>query len=67
MPAQWTGRVIGELHNARITMKDLAAELGWHEKYLSQVMNSDDPPKNAESKVTDAANRLIERSQENPR
>ena len=63
MPAQWTGRVVGELHNARITMKDLAAELGWHEKYLSQVMNSDDPPKNAEAKVTDAANRLIAQKQ----
>lgn len=61
MPAQWTGNVVGEMHNNNITGKMLAAELGWHEKYLSQVLNSSDPPKNAESKVSAALKRLVER------
>ena len=61
MPAQWTGRIVGELHNHRIFSKDLAKELGWHEKYLSQVMNAENPPKTAEEKVTAALNRLIEK------
>ena len=59
MPAQWTGTVVGEMHNNNITGKMLAAELGWHEKYLSQVLNSADPPKRAEQKVRAALARLL--------
>lgn len=60
MPAQWTGRIVGELHNNRITLKELAKEVGWHDKYLSQVINAENPPKGAEQKLTDAMRRLIE-------
>ena len=59
MPAQWTGEIVGQMHNNNITGKMLAAELGWHEKYLSQVLNSADPPKKAEQKVRAALGRLI--------
>ena len=61
MPAQWTGRIVGEIHNHELTAKELAKEIGWNEKYLSQVLNSENPPKGAEAKVTDALNRIIER------
>jgi len=61
MPAQWTGVIVGEMHNNGITGKQLAAELGWHEKYLSQVLNSADPPNRAEEKVRAALDRIIER------
>lgn len=64
MPAQWTGRIVGELHNNRITLKELAKEVGWHDKYLSQVINADQPPKGAEQKLTDAVKRLIEKQKE---
>ncbi len=58
MPAQWTGQIVGEMHNKGITGKMLAVELGWHEKYLSQVLNSDAPPKKAEEKIRLALERL---------
>ena len=61
MPAQWTGRIVGEIHNHGLTAKELAKEVEWNEKYLSQVLNSENPPKDAERKVTDALNRIIER------
>lgn len=61
MPAQWTGEVVGKIHNHRLTAKQLAEELGWNDKYLSQVLNSENPPKNAEQKVNDALGRIIER------
>jgi hypothetical protein len=64
MPAQWTGRIVGELHNNRITLKELAKEVGWHDKYLSQVINAENPPKTAEQKLTDAVKRLIEKQKE---
>lgn len=59
MPAQWTGQIVGEMHNNNITGKKLAAELGWNEKYLSQVLNSENPPKKAEEKIRFALNRLL--------
>ena len=64
MPAQWTGRIVGELHNNRITLKELAKEVGWHDKYLSQVINAEQPPKGAEQKLTDAVKRLIEKQKD---
>jgi len=61
MPAQWTGKIVGEMHINDITFKMLAEELDWNEKYLSRVMNHPDPPKKAEEKVTAALNRIIDR------
>lgn len=61
MPAQWTGRIVGEIHNYGLTAKELAKEVDWNDKYLSQVLNSENPPKDAERKLTEALNRLIER------
>ena len=61
MPAQWTGRIVGEIHNNGLTRRELAKEIGWNEKYLIQVLNSENPPKAAEQKVTAALARLIVR------
>lgn len=61
MPAQWTGRIVGEIHNNNLTAKELAKELDWNEKYLSQVLNSANPPKDSEAKVSAALARLIAR------
>ena len=61
MPAQWTGGIVGEMHLNGITGKTLAAELGWNAKYLSQVLNSPDPPKGAQQKITAALKACIQR------
>ena len=66
MPAQWTGRIVGEIHNNRLTCKDLAKEVGWNEKYLSQVLNSENPPKDAEMKLNAALDRLITQKSQAP-
>lgn len=59
MIAQWSGEIVGNLHNAGITHKALAERLGWHEKYLSAVLNGRRAPKNAESKVRCALDEMI--------
>ena len=64
MPAQWTGRIVGELHNNKLTLKELAKEVNWNDKYLSQVINAENPPKGAEQKLSDALDRLIEKQKE---
>lgn len=65
MPAQWTGRIVGELHNNKLTLKQLAVEVGWNDKYLSQVINSEDPPKKAEEKLDGALLRLLNKRPQN--
>lgn len=59
MPAKWTADLLGEMHLAGVTAKQLAAEVGWHPKYLSVVLNGHKDPKGAESKLRDALNRLV--------
>lgn len=61
MPAQWTAKLIGEMHLAGVTAKQLAAEVGWHEKYLSAVLNGHREPKGAEEKLWLALKRLDRR------
>ena len=45
MPAQWTGELVGKMHNAGVTGKELAAQLGKNPKYISQVLNGHYEPK----------------------
>ena len=63
MPAQWTAEIIGEMHLAGVTARQLAAEMGWHDKYLSAVMNGHREPKGAEEKVRAALARLTHTDQ----
>lgn len=59
MPAQWTAEIIGKMHLNNITAKQLAAAIGWHPKYLSQVLNGHETPAKAESKVRKALDSLL--------
>ena len=61
MLAKWTGKVIGEMHVTGVTMRELAAEIGWHEKYLSAVLNGHRNPKEAESKIKEGLSRCKDR------
>ena len=58
-PAQWTMKIIGQMHLYGITGKVLAEELGWNPKYLSRVLHSEVAPRGAEEKVSSALDRLI--------
>nr|DAP36258.1 MAG TPA: KorB domain [Caudoviricetes sp.] len=58
MPAKWTADLLGEMHLAGVTAKQLAAEVGWNPKYLSVVLNGHKEPKGAEQKLNEALERL---------
>ena len=64
MPAKWTADLSGDMHLAGVTAKQLAAEVGWHEKYLSAVMNGHREPKGAEAALRGALGRLIEKQEQ---
>lgn len=61
---EWTGILVGEMHMHQITSKDLAKEVGWHEKYLSLVLNGHRAPKDAEAKLKGALSNLINRKEQ---
>lgn len=60
MLAQWVCDVVGQKHKHKIKNKDLAAELGMTEEYVSMVLNGHREPAGAEEKFTAALARLIE-------
>ena len=39
MPEKWTGRLIGKMHNEKITYDELANELGVTKSYVSMILN----------------------------
>lgn len=59
MPAKWTGEVVGAMHVAGITAKQLAHTMGINEKYLSAVLNGKKEPKGAEDKCKAALSKLL--------
>lgn len=58
MPAQWTGLLIGEIHNAGFSIKAVANEAGLHPKYVSTVLNSNDASPKTEMKLRAALQRM---------
>lgn len=63
MPEKWTGDLLGRMHLAGITAKELAAEAGLNDKYVSLLMNGHRNPKGAEAKLNAAFERLIQRKE----
>jgi len=61
MPAQWTATLLGEMHLAGVTAKQLAEEANLNPKYLSAVLNGHCEPRNAEQTLRAALARLIEK------
>lgn len=61
MLAQWMEAFFGKKRAYRIKDTELAAEVGWHPKYLSSVLNGHREPVGAEEKLTAALERIIAR------
>jgi transcriptional regulator with XRE-family HTH domain len=51
MPEKWTGRLIGKMHNERVTYDDLAAELGVTKSYVSMILNGVRKPKGIQERM----------------
>lgn len=64
MPENWTGELIGKMHNANVTYDDLAAELGWGKAYLSMILNGKRNPQGAKERLFSAFERVIEKRKE---
>lgn len=51
MPAQWTADLIGEMHLARVSKKQLAERLGVTPEYVSMVLNGHREPDGAAGQI----------------
>ena len=60
MPKQWTGDFVGEVHNAGLTIQQVAKEASLNPKYVSQILHSENPSESARKKLFDALGRLKE-------
>lgn len=54
MPAQWTGQLIGEIHNSKLTILQVSKKAGLHPKYVSAVLNSEGGYEKAKGKLFSA-------------
>lgn len=64
MPAQWTGNLVGRMHNSRISNRELADKLGVSNKWVSMVLNGHRSPKDAEQRFNAALDELIKEREE---
>lgn len=51
---EWTGDLVGRMHNARISQQDIANELGVTKAYVSMVLNGARKPPNARERLETA-------------
>ena len=59
LPKEWTGDLVGLMHNHRITFSQLAEKLGVTNRYVSMVLNSHRTPAGAEERFRAAVTELI--------
>ena len=59
LPKEWTGDLVGLMHNNKISIAQLAEKLGVRREYVSMVLNGHREPVGAEQKYRSAVNDLI--------
>lgn len=64
MPEKWTGRLIGRMHNERITYEQLANEMGVNKAYISMILNGKRKPPNIQKRMEAAFDAIIKRERE---
>ena len=61
MPEKWTGRLVGQMHNEKITYAELADELKVTKAYVSMVLNGARKPSDARERFEGAVKAIRQR------
>lgn len=61
MPEKWTGRLVGKMHNEKITFTELAAELGYTKEYVSMILNGKRSPDGIRLRMETAVDEIVKR------
>ena len=61
MPEKWTGRLVGKMHNEKVTYEELAQELGVTKAYVSMILNGSRKPDGIRERMEGAVDAIIKR------
>ena len=61
MLAQWTGDFVGRMHVNKVTITQLAQEMGVTREYASMILNGHRSPDGIEQRMNAALDNLIEK------
>lgn len=61
MLAQWTGDLVGRMHRYKVTITQLAQQMGVTREYVSMILNGHRSPDGIEQRMNDALNILVEK------
>jgi transcriptional regulator with XRE-family HTH domain len=64
LPEKWTGRLIGRMHNERVTYDNLAAEMGVTKSYVSMILNGARKPEGIKDRMEAAFAAVLEKRKE---
>lgn len=62
MLAQWIGDFVGRMHRHRVTITQIAQEMGVTREYLSLILNGHREPPGIEKRMNDALDSVIEKN-----
>ncbi len=65
MPEKWTGRLIGKMHNARVTFEELAGEMGVTKSYISMLLNGKRKPEGIQKRMEAALDAILQKRSDN--
>ena len=64
MPEKWTGRLVGKMHNERVTFDELAKEMGVTKPYVSMLLNGKRNPEGVQKRMEKALDAILQRRKE---
>ena len=62
MLAQWIGDFVGQMHRYRVTITQIAQEMGVTREYLSMILNGHREPAGIAERMNKALNSVIEKN-----
>lgn len=62
MLAQWTGDFVGRMHRHKVTITQIAQEMGVTREYLSMILNGHREPQGIEKRLNDALDSVVEKN-----
>ena len=59
MPEEWTGELVGKMHNKKVTLQDLATEIGCTKSYVSMILNGGRHPAGCRERLEKAFETIV--------
>lgn len=61
MPEKWTGKLVGKMHNERVSQQDIADEVGMSRTYVCMVLNGQKRSPVAEKRFNEAFEAILKK------